>query len=43
MDVMHEKEFVYIENLQIIYLSLDKGNAEMSRLFTHKSNKQVEQ
>lgn len=42
MDVMHAKGFVYIENFQIIYLSLEKGNAEMNRLFTSKS-KQPEQ
>lgn len=42
MDVMYEKGFSYIENMQIIYLSLEKGNSEMGRFFTHK-NKQSEQ
>lgn len=37
MDIMAAKGFSYIENFQIIHLSLDKGNHELHRTCTKQS------
>lgn len=32
IEIMEHKGFMYVENFQIVFLDLDKGNAELSKL-----------
>lgn len=41
MQIMGMKGFNYVENFQIIYLSLEKCNAEMSKLCTRQQPKSL--